>query len=514
MAEVVPGRTPARGRLVNRNPFDWQHQIPSILVPLPDLDAIVASLLQGNGCVVVGGRGMGKSVLLSEVERSLAVSSHVRICRFDTPPVSPGLEGCLQQLCERLGVSARAELDVILDAWEAKEPGRHLVLLYDEIDALGRVLTSGGNLAMDLIAHIEAVRRRRPLGVLVAGGIGIRRLDDPVLGSPFLSRADLWYRAPFGADEIQWLGERGLGASLAAEVVESIAALTGGIPAIVVYVLGRLWGRSSIDARTVAEGMDDFLSRHRPFVNAVLRSVSDPMLGPDVLAVLDQVRAHAPALSRRMLPADGDQVLYTLQAAGLIRLEGPAHAEPVAVRPAASLLALLPRPALEGDLRAMLLADLGRILDDIARTSPDFRTQKRGVVEEKVFSALLAIALRQSGWVWDREAHRGAGRTDLIVKRVGMGEAVIEVKIWGRNDYESIHTQVASYTADETRAWVALTIADGSDPRDDYARKCLLGCEDVIEEESLVWRRRWSAPVGLPGLSGRVDHLLLVLPHR
>jgi hypothetical protein len=45
-----------------RNPFDWQSHHPEVEVPRPEVDAIAEVLAGGGSAVVLGGRGMGKSV--------------------------------------------------------------------------------------------------------------------------------------------------------------------------------------------------------------------------------------------------------------------------------------------------------------------------------------------------------------------------------------------------------------------------------------------------------------------
>jgi hypothetical protein len=148
---------------------------------------------------------------------------------------------------------------------------------------------------------------------------------------------------------------------------------------------------------------------------------------------------------------DFTDVLTLLEAAGLIRSYGsPTTDDPVDVRPIASILNLPPVPSpTEASFSKRLCDGLSYLLAKIYGFSIDFfrpgRNAGKQIVPESVFSAFLAMGLEYLGWEADREVQMVAGRSDIRVKRPGEDRhGIVEVKIWGRNDYQSIQNQVES----------------------------------------------------------------------
>lgn len=110
----------------------------------------------------------------------------------------------------------------------------------------------------------------------------------------------------------------------------------------------------------------------------------------------------------------------------------------------------------------------------------------------------------------------GAGYADIKGphRRFGEAKALVEVKIWPRNDYGDIHDQVIAYFADGVQAFATVMITDIKDPdwRDQFAKACLDGKVDTYEWHLLA-----------PPLEGyyearkgehTVHHFLLRLPTR
>ena len=65
-----------------KNPYDWQRHQPALSLPRPDLSAVLDCLRRGGGAFVLGGRGMGKSVLLRQVREELERSPEVQALLF------------------------------------------------------------------------------------------------------------------------------------------------------------------------------------------------------------------------------------------------------------------------------------------------------------------------------------------------------------------------------------------------------------------------------------------------
>jgi hypothetical protein len=76
------------GVSVPPNPYRWDGQTPRVEVPRTARVAQVERLLlQGSGVTLLAGRGMGKSVLLRQVEHALRARGDVCVVRFPAPPI-------------------------------------------------------------------------------------------------------------------------------------------------------------------------------------------------------------------------------------------------------------------------------------------------------------------------------------------------------------------------------------------------------------------------------------------
>jgi len=67
------------------------------------------------------------------------------------------------------------------------------------------------------------------------------------------------------------------------------------------------------------------------------------------------------------------------------------------------------------------------------------------LMPEAHFQLSLLLALAQHGWQVEAEGWSVTGRSDLKVQRGAGGRTCIELKIWGRNAYQSTTEQVVSY---------------------------------------------------------------------
>jgi hypothetical protein len=115
-------------------------------------------------------------------------------------------------------------------------------------------------------------------------------------------------------------------------------------------------------------------------------------------------------------------------------------------------------------------------------------------------------------------ARRGSGRTDLLLRWAKTLEvAVVEVKIWGRNDYRDVERQVESYWTAETSAGTVVMLSDAEidDWPEEYRERCLSGVEVRSQdtESSSPVRARLRVTSKTPDDQAvEVDHFLLRLP--
>ena len=247
-------------------------------------------------------------------------------------------------------------------------------------------------------------------------------------------------------------------------------------------------------------------------------------------------RIERSQLQDALIPASGslelslDDALYLLEVTGVVRIEG-ADDDPIRAYPIASLLNLYREPAKPNELTAKFLDDLAWLLARLHRSSLDFFRPSREatfvergprLVPESVFTAHLALGFELLGWRTEREAQRGAGRTDLLLRRNGdAGIVILELKIWGRNDYREAHRQVASYwTHDVTAgAVVQLTDAELPDWPERYQRECLeplgvhFSARDVPNGSPIRAHFRCASST-TDGREITIDHFLLHLPRR
>jgi len=217
-------------------------------------------------------------------------------------------------------------------------------------------------------------------------------------------------------------------------------------------------------------------------------------------------------------PVDVMQAVQLLQAAGLVGVSGSMHADPLQVRPIASIVNLPRRPAAHADPIDRLDADVAAVLAQLHRFGRDFHG-KDELLEEQVFSSVLAVGLKSLGWsTADRELLQAAGFPDLRVTGHGLnGHAVIEVKIWPRNDYKEIQAQLDAYRVSDSVHAIAVMLGARKADRwaEDYVRECLTGCSssECSTPPDLVgcWRVETLSPADRPL---RTTHFLVQIPKR
>lgn len=534
MLAPVPARYDVWSFMID-GPYARQLEDPAVLVPPPELDSLASDLVRGAGCLLLGGRGMGKSVAVRELESRLQVRGDLRVARFSAPPVTGDVRGLLHQLARGLDVpfDADATLGEVLEASDRRHGSRRKVLLYDEADQLGHMAVPGTRetLGARWTRVLESERKERgDLGVLLAGGPGLLGIGTPPIGSPFLQRAEVHFRQVFDVAALASLcapfEEVGRPWSVAA--LQTLAIATGGVPALATFVLDQLWSLDEpLAPELVSVAAATFRQRHPEFLAHARTVLDDPLLDGAPRRLLDAIVEGPGALTRgrlRSIVPQGsalapERLVQVLVALGLSRLASPTTVDPLEVWATVNPLHPLPEPAPVGDstLQVQLRGDLEPALRDIYRASADFRTRSGGIVEEKVLCAVLAMTLAARGWLWEREVQEAAGRTDLRLHhpRFPGESALVEVKYWGRNDWAQIHEQVVAYTRSDTTAWAAVTVhpAGARAAAPDYEGTCL--AERSFEPLPTSLLGAWQVPVRVAeGQEGVADHFLVRLATR
>jgi hypothetical protein len=477
-----------------------------------------------QGLVLLGGHGSGKSTALTQIERALSQETGVVVRRLtDTWPTE---DGCHIELYRALGMTPEPVLPsgrLAIEAWLAAHPLDRLVLLFDEFGA--RLPDAGRN----FFGVIEAVRKEHTerLKVVLAGGIQVLRFQMDG-GSPYWSRARRKVLPPFDAAELARLAGP-FKEPLSPDVLDAIRVSTGGNAFLVTHVLQRLWAAKQPrveDVYRILEDRERLISFQETFQRALEvhhpqhpiprlwnELVSNP--GPHDLEAIE-------ALCRASTPNDipVSAVLLFLEASGLLHQEQGALT--VNCRLIHSILQprRLPDRRRDGEsLQQRLDRTLERILLEIHSSGPDYYREAKKLVPEAVFAAVICTSLRLLGWDAEREALRGEGRIDVLARHADFPDdrAVIEVKIWGRNDYEAVGEQVAGYLHSGVTAFAPIMVTDLAkvdDWPERYQEKCLRpGTWQRMTEVNARMAGYYRARVVTPdGVQVEVSHLLLRVP--
>lgn len=483
-------------------PYDWTRPSSPVTISRPAVSRAVEVLLAGRGALLLAGRGLGKSRFLNGVAEQLGRDPSAKVLRYREPPgVERSLPAILRRLARDLGVDVPdvESFDDVLGEFFSRDAATQSVcILFDEVDQYATP-ADGEPLGRRLFNHLESCRQECDgrLGVLAAGGLGAYHLRS-ANASPFTARAERLRLSPFTVDEIAQLAEpfRLDGRAIDEPLLLALHAASGGNPALVTYGLQSLWPHDRPNISHAVEAFGRFAEVHGDFIEAFRRSAMNPEISSVPERVLAEVTRSPGAVSRSRLAAlcppgidatafvSVDDALDILVCAGVVSITGSIRSDPVIARPVHSVLTLPPREptAALGTLQARLVHDLERLLVHLHAVAPDFFRAERGqpkqIVPEAVFCATLAIALEAMGWaVVEREATLGAGRTDLKASHPAFnGEwAVVELKIWPRNDYDDIHSQIEGYWSRgvTAAAGVMLSDRDAAGWSEEFVRKCL-----------------------------------------
>lgn len=503
----------------------------------------MGALLRGGGLWVLAGRGMGKTVFLRQLEQALLdiPELETRVVRIPTAPANLSFSSCLKQLANRLDIDTPVDDtgELVVRFQEKHGTATRLIILLDEFDRYCRMpLDHPGSLAgRDFFNDLENTRKDHRVGVLAAGGIGSFVFRD-VLGSSFLSRAQRVLLEVFGREQVEDLAHPFMETRepLSDEILDLLMLATGGNPALVTYGLQSLWEIDRPNLLDVARAFDIFGQDHRQYLETVRRSFADPQLSgapQRVWTLVRESKGKVPLKALReacrgenLLRLDFADAIDLLRASGLVRLDGSYKADPVSLYPMSSILNLEVEPSVGSTLGERFREDLQSILERLHRSSADFFRpgidgKDKSLVPEATFSGLLAIAFEGAGWHVQRETQSAAGRTDLILEHPTQpGEAIIEVKIWGRNDYEDVHAQVEGYWSSQTTvgAVVMLTERALADWSQTYKESCLnkAGYEfTAVPTAGTSVSGHWSCTSKtIDGLEAQVDHFLLRIARR
>lgn len=520
------------------NPYAWQKHFPHRPISRTALltDA-VEHLRRGVAVKVVGGRGMGKSVLLHQIGEQLACVPGTRVVQVPSPPEEATVTGAVGALAAKLGIRdlVPPRMDDLLERTLQGDVTR-LVVLFDEADQYIGLGGAEGAFARAWFNKLEATRKQwdSRFDLVFAGGLGLLYLEREI-GSGLVSRAESCILAPFDPSEIASLAQpfEEDGRALNEECLEALLAFSGGSPALVTYGLEKLWGAEATTVLELERIFGGFHEYNDSFVRAVRDSVSHRGRLDAPWRVLEVVRECAGSVPlselrdacvsrNETMTIDPDQALKLLSAAGLVQVLGSMSADPVTAWPIASILNLPKTPAGAGTTIDRLIQDVSSVLANVHRFGRDFHG-KDGLLHEDLYSSLIGVGLRLLGWLeTDREAVQAAGYTDVKVQlrtRPGLGgHVIIETKIWRDADYnKGIQQQINDYHISETIHGIAVTLGVRGMKgwTQAYEQICLAGLsfEKLEAPRDLVgrWRVKSTDPDGRERLT---DHLLVQIPKR
>jgi hypothetical protein len=507
----------------------------------------------GGSGYLVGCRGMGKTVFMNQLKEDLRGPER-EVFMFPTAGPEPSIAASIRAIADEMVKASSAwsepekfqdklrthskqgKLRELFDLYLAAAPPSvdSLVLLYDELDAYA-------GFGRPFFSEIEDIRKNANGSIVIfaAGGLGLVALDT-LLGSSFFSRLMPEILEPFDMENLTRLAEpfEERGSPLSLEVLETLLLATGGNVALATFGLQNLWPIDAPSARDVTEVFIRFQNKHtKEFID----KIRDPVFDSEISSAPERVWRALQRSSGRMTQehvrelikeAKGKQrikvqwVFDMLRSTGLIRAADDAYRRAnieIEIIPSILTLDVQEAQTTKESLREQLVADLCEVLASIHRTGPDFFFARsdgnKQIVPESVLSAILVLSLEPRGWKVEREAQSGAGRTDIKARHAEFGEraAVIEIKLWGRNDHEVIHLQVTDYWSDGVEALATVMVADLHDQNwpDTYEEKCL--------RNKVPHHERRNPPAAVTGhfvarTEGcpvpQVDHFLLRLPRR
>jgi hypothetical protein len=564
-----------------KNPYRWDERDPERFIARKALLERALSMCRpdngGGVLLLLGTRGMGKSMFLARLQKELGKERDLDVILFERRPRAshaPSLTGdkILDALLKGLLAGVRKHLggpteggDVsehdarrrdssidrlkdlaqqdspypLLEAYLDDMSSRieRLILLYDELDGYA----DDGRVAADFFNALEDARQKLKgrLVVVAAGSMDMLSLKT-VFGSTIYTRATRKILEPFHDAELQELarefGQEGAGPALSDEVMATLRVLSGGNVALATYGLQSLWNIEEPSPLHLKQAFDRFADDQPDFRASIHRAVFEFHDSEIPVRVWQRLRQTGGRLARTELEdirrqeqvkgaVPSRDILDMLRASGFIRMDDSGwNDDPIVAEIIPSILsfdAWMSRPSL-ATLAEQLRADLLEAMADIHRWTPAFydtgtKQRKKKKLPESAFAVGLAMSLGGRGWKAELEPTSGAGYADIKARyptRFGEEWAIVEVKIWPRN-VDNIHDQVTSYFTRGVTALATVVIADLRDDgwKDEYQRRCLTGKVDGTP----TWRAIEAPPEGYFEASWGsrvVEHFLLRLPSR
>lgn len=498
--------------MTSNNPYDWDSRYPRHVVSRTAFGELLERLQRGQTLLLHAGRGMGKSVLLCYLADHLRESA-VQAVRIEDPRGLP----LSSEVLAALGLPA---IPSFTDAFgELLQAGERVILLIDEIDAWVRPdQRSQTQVTLEQLAKLSRESYPGQLGILVAGGVGNTLLAHSPWGSTFASRVERTiFLNPFDSAELVALAKplterRGLPEGWLAELLLA----SGGVPLLACQALQAAWDDPAV---WPLDHLSQWIKNQGGFIRAVQGSITvEEVEGPWRLLQAINAAPGGELSAVTVNDVVGNRIsaldaLRVLVSAGLVHPDYDAESDPWLARPNPSVMHLgFPqRPRMsptEG-----FLADLRHACAELRRHAADLfqgRGAKRTLVPEAAISAMMAMFLRARGWKVGRELQQGLGRTDLRVERADFaGHFIIEVKIWGRNDYPSVSRQLCGYALPSTlgdgptHSLFAVIAAESNVPLGTFEATIDCVGARVVDGE-------WSGPVSLSdGREIPIRHILV-----
>jgi hypothetical protein len=554
-----------RSKKKTQNLYSWTTEKPTHVVERKALlEQATNACLKGEGAfVLLGTRGMGKSVFLAHLYERITKIEEFEAIRFDRPPSSSSMMDALvteliakasgptgdkinEAFAKRLrDLQARDKIVEIFEEYLTERSGsiERIVLMYDELDAYAEAHRAKAG--RDYFDALEAARKKldRRLFVVVAGGGGMLALKT-ILGSSIFSRESRTVLEPFERDELIELAEpfrQMRGQELSEDIIDALLSLSGGNLALATYGLQELWEVDEPSLHHLTAAFNAFFEFHSSFVSSIRGAIFGFDKSEIPYYVWRHFKDNGGLLAKRDLELLRGKhqveqkiahidIFDMLRASGLVRIKGSArNADPIEATLIPSILSFedtdttrTPATSLQEQLRN----DLLDVMALVHQWTPSFyrpgkkatkkTVEEKQLVPEANFATVIAVYLHAKGWKANLESMSGAGFADIKAEhpRFSNEEAIIEVKIWPRH-IDEIHNQVKSYFTRGVKALATLVIGELQDTtwKDDYETRCLKGKVDGTS----TWKqleRPWEGYFEALWESRVVEHFLLRLPAR
>lgn len=371
---------------------------------------------------------------------------------------------------------------------------QRIVVLIDEVEAL---ISAGGDAeALDQL-RVVCEQTGGQLGVIIFGGSRLQELLQNDC-SPFL-RTAMW-RELTGLllDEVTALIRDPIQLTLEDEHLEAIWIETGGHPYVLQWIMERAWERNTLDYPGISTAIRDFVIEKAPTLFSVwwdnlrdrgqkayhqLLSRGTPVRRGEWVNVL----GSNPAAVVSVLTTTGvavtvdEQLMLRGSSFAQWALREMAEGDPRSEMPVES--------SSKGGFVESLIGALTKCMNDILEYPVLFlNPDKPDQLLEQTAQFQTLLALRQTAdWIVEPEAlSAGKGEADLKVKTKDRPErrAVIEFKVWGRNNYREVAKQTEGYLVPTDVCACCVMIGwDGHLTSEKYRTECLETIQPAGDEQ-------------------------------